>query len=96
MEAGETSGEAAHRELREETGLAPVALQTANFVEALSDRDCDDSHLLPVFAAEVDENRDVVLSREHTKSEWRCTEGTQAALNFRCSAKPSPATCATS
>ena len=56
----------------------------------------DEFHLVPVFATEADENRDVVLSREHTKSEWRCTEGTQAALNFRCSAKPSPAICATS
>jgi dihydroneopterin triphosphate diphosphatase len=70
IDAGERAIACAHREVREETGLAPVRFwilpQTASFYEAGGDR----VHLVPCFAAEVAPDAVPVLSDEHVAFVW--------------------------
>jgi dATP pyrophosphohydrolase len=69
IEPGESSSQAAIRELKEETGLSPVNMfvadHTSKFYEAHGDR----INLVPVFGIEVD-SEDVVLSEEHISFKW--------------------------
>ena len=70
VEPGETSGQAALRELREETGLGPAHFYTTNHVELFYDPSADEFQLVPAFAAEVDAASEVTVSREHVRAEW--------------------------
>lgn len=70
IEPGERPWEAAVRELREETGLAPVRLYNLSKVEAFYQHKADAVDLVPVFAAFVDGAAPVVTGPEHVRHEW--------------------------
>jgi dATP pyrophosphohydrolase len=70
IEAGETAVQAALRELREETGLAPERLYNASRVEAFYRHAEDEVALIPVFAAFVARDAAVRVSEEHDAVEW--------------------------
>ena len=64
IEAGETSWEAAIRELKEETGFEPVRIFVADHVSKFYEAHGDRVNLVPVFGIQVDEE-EVILSDEH-------------------------------
>ena len=69
IETGETSWEAAKRELKEETGFVPVRMFVADHVSRFYEEHGDRINLVPVFGIEVD-NENVVLSDEHCEFQW--------------------------
>ena len=70
IEAGETPVQASRRELKEETGLEPVAFYNLSRTEAFYQHDRDVLAVIPVFAAFVAENATPRLSDEHDAHEW--------------------------
>ena len=69
IEAGESPQEAALRELREETGLAPKGFYNLSRVESFYRHGVDEIGFIPVFAAFV-MGREPRLSAEHDRAEW--------------------------
>ncbi|HSE66158.1 MAG TPA: NUDIX domain-containing protein [Gemmatimonadales bacterium] len=69
IEEGETPHQAALRELREETGLAPERLYNLSRVETFYRHRVDEVAFIPVFAAFCT-NTVVRLSSEHDAFEW--------------------------
>jgi len=69
IEDGETSWEAATRELKEETGLAPLKMFVADHVSKFYETNGDRINLVPVFGIEVDSER-VKISQEHCDHKW--------------------------
>lgn len=70
IEDGEKPWEAAIREMKEETGLAPVQLYNLSRVETFYQHRLDEVALVPAFAAFVEGGTAVTLSGEHEASEW--------------------------
>ena len=71
IEAGETSWEAAIRELKEETGFEPVRIFVADHVSKFYEAHGDWVNMVPVFGIEV-EDEEVKLSGEHC--EFKCVD----------------------
>ena len=69
IEVGETSWEAAIRELKEETGFEPVRMFVADHVSKFYEAHGDWVNLVPVFGIEV-EDEEVILSDEHCEFKW--------------------------
>ena len=69
IEAGETSWEAAIRELKEETGFEPVRIFVADHVSKFYEAHGDWVNMVPVFGIEV-EDEEVILSDEHCEFKW--------------------------
>ena len=69
IESGETPAEAALRELREETGLAPERFYNLSRLEAFYRHRTDEVAFIPVFAAFM-AGREVRLSAEHDAFAW--------------------------
>jgi 8-oxo-dGTP pyrophosphatase MutT (NUDIX family) len=80
VERGETSAEAAARELVEETGLAAKSMWAADFVERVFDAKKDEIRLVPAFAALVSGNVD--LSKEHDAARWLFATRAAALFTF--------------
>lgn len=78
VDAGETAWQAALRELREETALAPVRLWALPSVNHFYEWQRDTVALVPAFAAEVD--ADPALDREHDAFDWLPAEAAAARL----------------
>ena len=72
IEAGETPADAAQREVREETGVAPTRFYNLSRVELFYQHRVDEVAMVPVFVAFLPENAEVVLSHEHAARQ-RCT-----------------------
>lgn len=70
LEDGEKAFDAAQRELREETGLAPKRFWVVPHVNTFYDHADDAVNVSPLFAAQVDIDDDVRLSSEHCAYEW--------------------------
>ncbi len=80
IESGETAPQAALREIREETGLIPQALYSADIVETFYMQSNDKITFVPVFVAFV-ENLKVSLSpKEHDAYEWLSFENARDRL----------------
>ncbi|MBM4165986.1 MAG: NUDIX domain-containing protein [Ignavibacteria bacterium] len=71
IEPGETAIQTAQREIKEETQLTPLAMWHVPFVNSYFDAKTDAIHFISVFAAEVDETNEPILSKEHQAYEWR-------------------------
>ena len=69
IEKDETAWEAAVRELKEETGFAPLHMFVADHVSRFYETYGDRVNLVPVFGIEV-EDVTVTLSKEHCKFRW--------------------------
>jgi dihydroneopterin triphosphate diphosphatase len=67
---GESSLDAAVRELREETGLNAERLWIVPHVTMFYESAHDGLHLNPLFAVQVENGVDPVLSREHEGFQW--------------------------
>lgn len=70
IEPGEKPADAAVRELREETGLAPSRLYNLSRVETFYEHSRDRIALIPVFCALVAAESQVRLGPEHETHEW--------------------------
>ena len=76
LEEGETAWRAALRELKEETGLAPQTLFSADICEQFYEPDQDAITMAPVFLAIIGADDEVRLNEEHT--EFCCVSFDQA------------------
>jgi len=70
IESGEQPTEAALRELREETGLAPMKLYNLSRVESFYLHRRDEIALIPVFVALIDPDVEPTLGTEHDVLAW--------------------------
>jgi dATP pyrophosphohydrolase len=70
IELGETGWQAACRECREETGIQPERLYSADIFEMFYDWDRDCMVVFPAFLVPVDDDTDVTLSNDHDAYEW--------------------------
>ncbi len=79
IEDGERPGQAAKRELEEETGLTPDRLYNLSRVETFYQHRLDEVAMVPVFVAFVPADAVVRLGPEHDRHEWL----TPAGAGFR-------------
>ena len=70
VEQGETAVQAALRELKEETGLAPIDMWQVEYVETFYFRPHDYVLMMPVFAVEVARDAPITLNEEHDDHRW--------------------------
>jgi dATP pyrophosphohydrolase len=73
-------GEAALREMTEESGLVPEQFYNLSRVEMFYRHGLDEVALIPVFAAWVDPKAVPVLSPEHDRAEWLSPAKAKARL----------------
>ena len=82
IESGETAVQAALRELREETGLAPERFYNASRVDAFYRHAQDEVALIPVFVAVVAAGAVVRVSAEHDAFEWLAPDDALARVTW--------------
>ncbi len=70
IKKGEKAYETALREIKEETGLIPERLWVVPNVNSFYSHENDNIMMLPVFAAQVKRNQDVIISDEHCDYQW--------------------------
>jgi dATP pyrophosphohydrolase len=70
IEGEEKAHQTALREIKEETGLLPVQLWVAPIINSFYEPKDEYICLLPVFAARVEAETNVILSEEHTEYKW--------------------------
>jgi len=70
IEGEEKAHQTALREIKEETGLLPVQLWVAPTINSFYELKDEYICMLPVFAARVEGETDVILSKEHTEYKW--------------------------
>ncbi len=82
IEQGEKAWEAALREIREETGLIPDRLYSANDVELFYEVSQNCINLVPVFVGFIDSDQVVTLSPEHSEYKWVSPDEAAGLLSF--------------
>jgi dATP pyrophosphohydrolase len=82
IEPGEAARQAALRELREKTGLAPDSLWTADAHEMFYEPDRDAFTVAPCFVALVPPNAEPVLNGEHDAHLWLDLATAERAVSF--------------
>jgi dihydroneopterin triphosphate diphosphatase len=83
VHAGETAVQAAVRELKEETGLAPAAMWQVEYLESFYFMDKDYVVVMPVFAVEVGREAEVRLNEEHDGARWVAEARIDSAFMWR-------------
>ncbi len=74
IKENETAYNAALREIKEETNLAPEKFWVAPTINSFYSPDKDYICLLPVFAAKVNYDSEIIISKEHTEYKWLSPE----------------------
>jgi dATP pyrophosphohydrolase len=74
IKKGEKAFESALREIKEETSLIPIKLWTVPNINSFYSSEEDRIILLPVFAANVNEDSQVIISKEHTEFKWSSSD----------------------
>lgn len=82
IEENESAADAAKRELHEETNLIPEHLWVVPYVATFFSYPKDAVQMIPVFAVQVNQNADVILSNEHSEFIWLSYEATLERLVF--------------
>ncbi|MGB3497404.1 MAG: NUDIX domain-containing protein [Rhodanobacter lindaniclasticus] len=82
VEAGETGWQAAMRELREETALAPEGFWATSFCEQFYRASVDAVELVPAFVARVAGDALPRLNGEHSAFRWATLDEAAALLPF--------------
>lgn len=70
IKEGEKAYQTALREIKEETNLIPENLWIAPNINSFYSPDEEYISLIPVFAAKVNPNSEVVISSEHSEFKW--------------------------
>lgn len=70
IKEGEKAYQTALREIKEETNLIPEKLWIAPNINSFYSPDDEYISLIPVFAAKVSSNSEVVISSEHSEFKW--------------------------
>ena len=82
LEAGETAWQAALREIREETGLVPDSLYSADVCEQFYETHRDSIWVAPVFVGFVTSRQEVRLNPEHDAFKWVGFDEAEEMLPF--------------
>ena len=82
IEAGEAAWQAALREIREETGLVPERLYSANILEQFYEADRECISLIPVFVGFINSDQNVELNDEHSEYAWLTFREAEERLPF--------------
>ncbi len=82
IEAGERASDCAIRELREETGLVPRELYSADRCETFYLDGTDTVEVVPAFVAFVDDDAEVRIGAEHDAFEWVTFDAAIARVPF--------------
>jgi len=82
IEKGEKAWQAALREIKEETGLIPDRLYSANEVELFYEVSQNCINVAPVFVGFIDSHQAVELSSEHSEHKWATREEAETLLTF--------------
>jgi len=82
IKKGETGWQAAIREIKEETGLVPESLYSADVVESFYEANQNCVNIIPVFVAFVGGDSKVVLSSEHSEYKWLAAEEAIEHVSF--------------
>jgi dihydroneopterin triphosphate diphosphatase len=82
VEPDETAWQAALRELREETGLEPLSLYSADRFEQFYRPDWDALVFVPLFVAFLSPDAEVLLNREHSEYRWCSRDEALSLLPF--------------
>jgi len=80
IKENETAYQTAIREIKEETCIIPEKFWVAPTVNSFYSPDKDYICLLPVFAAKVNYDCEVTISKEHTEYKWVSTEEAKQLL----------------
>jgi dihydroneopterin triphosphate diphosphatase len=82
IEDGETPDRAALRELREETGIAPLRFYNLSRVESFYLHRSDEVALIPAFVALAPPGAEPALSEEHDRAEWLSPEAARTRFTW--------------
>lgn len=82
VDPGETPLQTALREVTEETGLHPEKFYNLSRVETFYRHSANEVVLVPVFAAFVSKDREVILSDEHDRYEWLRPEAARMRVSW--------------
>ena len=82
IEAGEKAWQAALREIKEETGLTPEKLYSADICEQFYEIDKDSIWIAPVFVAYISDNAAVTINEEHSEFGWFTFEEAMLKVPF--------------
>jgi dihydroneopterin triphosphate diphosphatase len=82
IEKGEKAWQAALREIKEETGLVPDRLYSANEVELFYEVSQNCINIVPIFVGFIDTPQRVELSTEHSEYKWATREEAETLLTF--------------
>ena len=82
IEEGEKAWQAILREIKEETGLTPEKLYSADTCEQFYEIDKDSIWIAPVFVAYVSDNAAVTINEEHSEFGWFTLEEAMLKVPF--------------
>lgn len=82
IEEGEKAWQAVLREIKEETGLTPEKLYSADICEQFYGLDKDSIWIAPVFVACVSGNAAVTINEEHSEFGWFTFEEAMLKVPF--------------